>query len=424
MKASIIPLHLASPRPRRSRWLDRLAKRGVMERLARLQHGSLTLYEGDHQYHFGDTQGELKVSVSVKHPEFYSDLAFGGSIGAGEAYMRGSWQCSDLTRLVRLLLLNRGVLDGMDDSLSRLRAPLYKAFHWLNRNTRQGSRQNIQAHYDLGNDFFRLFLDESMMYSCAIYENYDSSLVQASYAKLDRICQKLQLRPDDHVLEIGTGWGGFAIHAARHYGCRVTTTTLSREQYEYARVRIEKLGLENRITLLLQDYRDLQGQYDKLVSIEMIEAIGHQYQDTYFAKCSDLLKPDGLMLLQAITIADQRYQAALRSVDFIQRYIFPGSFIPAISSMAASIARSGDMKITHLEDIGPHYARTLADWRARFLDNLEQVRELGYPESFIRMWEFYLCYCEGGFEERAIGDVQILLSKPAAHHDPVLGRLQ
>ncbi|MDR9435940.1 MAG: cyclopropane-fatty-acyl-phospholipid synthase family protein [Thiohalophilus sp.] len=424
MKASIIPLHLASPRPRRSRWLDRLAKRGVMDRLTQLQHGSLTLYEGDHQYHFGDTQAELKVSVSVKHPEFYSDLAFGGSIGAGEAYMRGSWQCSDLTRLVRLLLLNREVLDGMDDSLSRLRAPLYKAFHWLNRNTRQGSRQNIQAHYDLGNDFFRLFLDESMMYSCAIYENYDSSLAQASYAKLDRICQKLQLRPDDHVLEIGTGWGGFAIHAARHYGCRVTTTTLSREQYEYARARIEKLGLENRITLLLQDYRDLQGQYDKLVSIEMIEAIGHQYQNTYFAKCSDLLKPDGLMLLQAITIADQRYQAALRSVDFIQRYIFPGSFIPAISSMAASIARSGDMKITHLEDIGPHYARTLADWRTRFFDNLDQVKALGYPESFIRMWEFYLCYCEGGFIERAIGDVQILLSKPGARHNAVLGCLK
>lgn len=423
MKASIIPLNAESPRPRR-RWLDQLARRGVMDRLAHLQHGSLTLYDGDRQYHFGDTQTELKVSVSVKHPEFYSDLAFGGSIGAGEAYMRGSWHCSDLTRLVRLLLLNREVLDGMDDSLSRLRAPLYKAFHWLNRNTRQGSRQNIQAHYDLGNDFFRLFLDESMMYSCAIYENYDSSLAQASYAKLERICQKLRLRPDDHVLEIGTGWGGFAIHAARHYGCRVTTTTLSREQYEYARERIKKLGLENRIELLLQDYRDLQGQYDKLVSIEMIEAIGHQYQDTYFAQCSERLKPDGVMLLQAITLTDQRYRAALRSVDFIQRYIFPGSFIPAISSMASSIARSSDMKITHLEDIGPHYARTLADWRRRFFDNLEQVKQLGYPESFIRMWEFYLCYCEGGFEERAIGDVQILLSKPAARHASMLGRLE
>ncbi|MDZ7804520.1 cyclopropane-fatty-acyl-phospholipid synthase family protein [Thiohalophilus sp.] len=424
MKASIIPLNVASARPRRSRWLDRLARRGVMARLTQLQDGSLTLYEGDRQYHFGDPQATLKVSVNVKHPEFYSDLAFGGSIGAGEAYMRGSWQCSDLTRLVRLLLRNRTVLDGMDDSLSRLRAPLYRAFHWLNRNTRQGSRQNIQAHYDLGNDFFRLFLDESMMYSCAIYDHDDTSLAQASHAKLERICQKLQLRPDDHVLEIGTGWGGFAIHAARHYGCRVTTTTLSREQYEYARARIEKLGLENRIELLLQDYRDLQGQYDKLVSIEMIEAIGHQYQDTYFAKCSERLKPDGIMLLQAITLADQRYQAALRSVDFIQRYIFPGSFIPAISSMASSIARSSDMKITHLEDIGPHYARTLADWRTRFFDNLEQVKQLGYPESFIRMWEFYLCYCEGGFEERAIGDVQMLLSKPDNRRPPVLGQLQ
>jgi len=395
-----------------------------MARLAGLQYGSLTLVEGDHRMHFGQADADIRVTVTVRHPEFYSNLAFGGSIGAGESYMCGSWVCSDLTKLVRLFLLNREVLDGMDDRLSRLRAPLYRAFHWLNRNTREGSRKNIQAHYDLGNDFFRLFLDESMMYSCAIYDKYDTSLAQASFAKLDRICRKLQLRPGDHVLEIGTGWGGFAIHAATHYGCKVTTTTLSREQYEYARNKIDKLGLKDQIELLLSDYRDLQGQYDKLVSLEMIEAIGHQYQDTYFAKCSELLKPEGMMLLQAITIADQRYNAALRSVDFIQRYIFPGSFIPAVSAMAQSLARASDMKITQLEDIGPHYARTLADWRARFFDNIDQVRELGYPENFIRMWEFYLCYCEGGFEERAIGDVQMLLSKPGNRRPPVLGQLQ
>ena len=423
MKATIIPLNLSSPKPQRSRWLDRLARKGLMARLKHLQYGGLTLVEGKQRYQFGDSESDIQVTITVRHPEFYSDVAFGGSVGAGESYMRGNWSCSDLTRLVRLFLINREVLDGMDDSLSRIRAPLYQAFHWLNRNTRKGSRQNIQAHYDLGNDFFRLFLDESMMYSCAVYEDYDSSLAQASFAKLDRICQKLQLRPEDHVLEIGTGWGGFAIHAASHYGCKVTTTTLSREQYEYAREKIRKLGLEDRIELLLRDYRDLQGKYDKLVSIEMIEAIGHQYQDTYFSKCSELLKPEGMMLLQAITIADQRYNAALRSVDFIQRYIFPGSFIPAISAMAQSITRASDMKISHLEDIGQHYARTLADWRHRFFDNLERVRELGYPESFIRMWEFYLCYCEGGFEERAIGDVQILLSKPASRRSPVLGKL-
>ncbi|MGD8796857.1 MAG: cyclopropane-fatty-acyl-phospholipid synthase family protein, partial [Thiohalophilus sp.] len=422
MKATIIPLNLSSQKPQRSRWLDRLARTGLIARLNNLQHGSLTLVDGKQRFDFGDSDSSIKVTITVKHPEFYSDIAFGGSVGAGESYMRGNWSCSDLTKLVRLFLINREVLDGMDDSLSRIRAPLYRAFHWLNRNTRKGSRQNIQAHYDLGNDFFKLFLDESMMYSCAIYDDYDTSLAQASFAKLDRICRKLQLRPDDHVLEIGTGWGGFAIHAASHYGCKVTTTTLSREQYDYAREKIQKLGLEDRIELLLRDYRDLDGQYDKLVSIEMIEAIGHQYQDTYFSKCSELLKPEGMMLLQAITIADQRYNEALRSVDFIQRYIFPGSFIPAISSMAQSIARASDMKISHLEDIGPHYARTLADWRRRFFINLKQVRELGYPDSFIRMWEFYLCYCEGGFEERAIGDVQILLSKPDSRRPSVLGR--
>jgi len=422
MKASIIPLNINASQ-QQERWIDKLARRGIMTRLRDLYIGGLCLIENDRRYHFGDPDSPLQVTINVQHPDFYSDLAFGGSIGAGEAYMRGSWFCSDLTKLVRLFLLNREVLDGIDDSLSRLRAPMYKFFHWLNRNTRQGSRQNIQAHYDLGNDFFSLFLDNSMMYSSAIYDSYDTSLAQASIAKLERICRKLQLQPEDHVLEIGTGWGGFAIYAAQNYGCKVTTTTLSREQYEFARQRIQKLGLENRIELLLRDYRDLEGQYDKLVSIEMIEAIGHQYQDTYFAKCSELLYPDGMMLLQAITIADQRYKTALRSVDFIQRYIFPGSFIPSISAMAQSISCSSDMKIFHLEDIGPHYARTLADWRKRFFANLKQVKQLGYSDAFIRMWEFYLCYCEGGFEERAIGDVQMLLTKPASRRATVLGKL-
>jgi cyclopropane-fatty-acyl-phospholipid synthase len=258
-----------------------------------------------------------------------------------------------------------------------------------------------------------------MMYSCGIFHNEHASLQDASEAKLARICEKLQLSPSDHVLEIGTGWGGFALYAARHHGCRVTTTTISRQQYEYAVERVKSAGLEDRITILFDDYRELQGQYDKLVSIEMIEAVGHRYFDTYFRKCNELLKPDGMMLLQSITIADQRYPRMKKSTDFIQRYIFPGGCLPSVSVLGDAIARKTDMRIFHLEDIGPHYATTLKKWRERFFANLEQVRQLGYPERFIRMWEYYLCYCEGGFRQQSIGTVQLLLAKPRALRAPL-----
>jgi cyclopropane-fatty-acyl-phospholipid synthase len=400
-------LRAAAPR---GDWLARLGRKLVLQQLQQLHTGTLVLTEGPTQQAFG--RGLPQVELSVHHPSFYADLAFGGSIGAGEAYMAGAWSCSDLTGLIRLMVLNQDVLDRMEGGLAALAAPLRKGLHWLNRNSRSGSRRNIGAHYDLGNDFFRLMLDDTMMYSCGIFEAPRSTLREASIAKLDAICRKLDLKPDDHVLEIGTGWGGFAIHAARHYGCRVTTTTISRNQYELARERIAAAGLDDRITLLLEDYRDLTGRYDKLVSIEMIEAVGHQYFDTYFAQCGRLLKPDGQMLLQAITIADQRYESAKRSVDFIQRYIFPGCTIPSVTAMLDSITRSSDLKLIHLEDIGPHYATTLARWRDNFFAHIEQVRAMGYPESFIRMWEFYLCYCEGGFAERALGDVHMLLVKP------------
>jgi len=345
--------------------------------------------------------------------------AFGGSIGAGEAYMQGYWTTNDLTDLVRLLVLNREVLDGMETGLARLTVPAQKVLHWLNRNTQEGSRRNIAAHYDLGNDFFKLFLDETMMYSSAIFERPNMSLHEAQVARLAHICRKLDLKPTDHLLEIGTGWGGLALHAAKHFGCRITTTTISREQHALAVERIQATGLSDRITVLLSDYRDLTGQYDKLVSIEMIEAVGHQFFDTYFSKCGALLKPDGMMLLQAITIADQRYEQAKRSVDFIQRYIFPGSCIPSVAAMTDSIARASDLRLFHLEDIGPHYATTLRKWRENFFANIAAVRALGYPESFIRMWEFYLCYCEGGFTERVIGDVHMLLVKPENRRAPI-----
>jgi cyclopropane-fatty-acyl-phospholipid synthase len=402
--------------------LDGVAQRAVRQQLAALQRGSLVVSDGlvMERYGMASAQYPLNETVRVHDPRFYTEMAFGGSIGAGEAYMQGYWSTDDLTAVMRIILQNRDVLDGMETGWARLTEPVRKALHWAARNTRSGSRRNIQAHYDLGNDFFKLFLDPTMMYSSAIFEREGMSLEAASIAKLDRICRKLDLKPGDRVIEIGTGWGGFALHAAQHYGCHVTTTTISSSQHEMARERVAAAGLNDRITLLQQDYRDLTGQYDKLVSIEMIEAVGHQYYDTFFGKCSDLLKPEGIMLLQAITIADQRYESAKRSVDFIQRYIFPGSCIPSVTALCSSLTRASDVRLFHLEDIGPHYALTLRRWREAFNAHLVEVRAQGYPESFIRMWEFYLCYCEAGFMERVIGDVQMLLVKPLARPAPPL----
>lgn len=412
MSTTILPRIAPRTTPRRH-ILDGLAKRAVRGRLAGLARGQITLIDGAERLHYGeaDESCPLQAEVRIHDARFWSELAFGGSIGAGEAYMLGYWGVDDLTALVRILLQNRDVLDRMETGLARVTAPLQKSLHWLNRNTRKGSRRNIAAHYDLGNDFFSLFLDPTMMYSSAIFERPEMTLEEAQRARLDRICGKLELKPGDHLLEIGTGWGGMAIHAAQRYGCRVTTTTISREQHALARERIATAGLSDRITLLLEDYRDLRGRYDKLVSIEMIEAVGHEFYDEYFGQCGRLLADDGLMLLQAITIADQRYEAARKSADFIQRHVFPGSTIPSVTAMLGSITRSSDLRLVHLEDIGPHYATTLRRWRENFFANVEAVRGLGYPESFLRMWEFYLCYCEGGFEERAIGDVHMLLAK-------------
>mgnify|MGYP001244498817 CR=1 FL=1 len=413
--------HIEPATTSKSNFVDRLAMHAVHQRLAGLAHGEVTLVDGASHQCYGqrDALCPLSVTLHVHDPRFYSDITFGGSIGAGEAYMKGYWSVNDLTDLVRILLQNRAVLDGMESGLARLMAPLQKTLHWINRNTREGSRRNIAAHYDLGNEFFALFLDPTMMYSSAIFIHPNMTLEAAQLMRLDHICRKLNLTARDHLLEIGTGWGGMALYAARHYGCRVTTTTLSQAQHKLATERVRAARLDERITVLLKDYRDLDGRYDKLVSIEMIEAVGHDFYDTYFGKCAALLKADGLMLLQAITTVDQRYDAARRSVDFIQRYIFPGSCIPSITAMSDSITRSSDLRLTHLEDIGPHYATTLRRWRENFFRNIEAVRALGYPESFIRMWELYLCYSEGGFEERALGDVQMLLAKPNNRRVPV-----
>ena len=313
---------------------------------------------------------------------------------------------------MRLLVRNRDLLDGMETGLARLGGIAMRVWNRFRRNTRDGSRRNIAAHYDLGNALFALFLDDNMMYSSAIFADPSESLESASRRKIDRICRKLDLQPSDHVIEIGTGWGGFALHAAANYGCRVTTTTISAEQHALAAERVAAAGLQDRITVLLNDYRDLDGGYDKLVSIEMIEAIGHTYLDTYFEKCAALLKPDGLALIQAITIEDARYQQAIDSVDFIKRHVFPGSFIPCVSVMIDASARVSDLRLLNLEDIGSSYALTLNHWRKRFLSRLEDVRKLGYDERFVRMWEYYLCYCEGGFIERSIGTAQMLFARP------------
>jgi cyclopropane-fatty-acyl-phospholipid synthase len=401
------------PRAGEVRWLNAWARGLLYRQMGQLQEGEIVLTDGESR-RFGQRTADFPLSAHliIDDQAFYADVVFGGSLGAAEAYMAGFWRCTDLVALVRILVRNRHVVEGMDGGLSLLAAPLRKRIHAFNRNTRKGSRSNIEAHYDLGNDFFRLFLDESLMYSCAYFERPELSLHQASLAKLDLICRKLKLGPRDHVLEIGTGWGGFALHAASRYGCRVTTTTISRQQFELARERVQEAGLTDRITVLYEDYRDLAGTYDKLVSIEMIEAVGHQYYDAYFGKCAALLRPDGLALIQAITIADQHFRRARDEVDFIKRYIFPGSCIPSVTALLESATRASDLKLIGLEDIGPHYAFTLRRWREAFLANLEAVRRQGYSEAFIRMWEFYLAYCEGGFAERALGDVQMLLAKP------------
>ena len=393
-----------------------LAERLLRGRLSALEHGLLVLDDGRREEAFGarTARCDLQARVRVHDPRFFGEIAYGGSVGAGEAYMLGYWSADDLTAAMRILLQNRAVLDGMEEGLAALSAPLRRALHWAARNTRGGSRRNIAAHYDLGNEFFALFLDPTMMYSSAVFERPGMTLQEASAAKLERICRRLGLKPGDRVLEIGAGWGGFALHAAHRHGCHVTTTTISDEQYHLARERVDAAGLGHRIRLLREDYRDLEGRYDKLVSIEMIEAVGHEYLETFFAKCGALLKDDGLMLLQAITIADQRYDSARKSVDFIRKHIFPGSCIPSVSRLALAAARASDLRLSHLEDIGPHYATTLRLWRENLAHAWAELRALGYPAEFARKWEFYFSYCEAGFAERALGDVQALFVKPLA----------
>ena len=395
-------------------FLQNFAQSQLEKRLNKIPHGVLVVEDGGEVKSFGNKNSLTDVSakIVIHDPSAYRDIAFGGSIGGAEAYMLGKWSSPDLVDLIRLMSINIDFLNVMDDSKPLTHRLFDKAYHWFNRNTADTARKNISAHYDLSNEFFALFLDPEMMYSSAMFPRAEVGLDEAAVYKLDVICQKLDLQASDHLLEIGTGWGGMAIHAAKNYGCRVTTTTISREQYGTARQRVQDAGLEDLVTVIFEDYRDLEGSFDKLVSIEMVEAVGHEFYQQYFGGCASLLKPDGLMLIQAITIPDQRYRYARNSVDFIQRYIFPGGSLPGHEVVMSSISKHTDMQMIGMEEIGEDYAKTLAVWRQRFLSRLDEVKALGFDDVFIRMWDFYLCYCQGAFEERVIGTSQILFAKP------------
>lgn len=391
-----------------------LLRRLVLKKLSAISHGRFTIRENGTEHSFGtpDQRCHLQATVTVNDPSIYADIALGGGVSAAEGYMLGKWRTNDLTAVTRVFAANPHVLSSMNSGSARFLLPVFRFAHVLNRNSVAQSRKNIAAHYDLGNDFFQLFLDPTLSYSATIYPNEQSTLDEAAVHKLDVVCRKLNLEPTDHLLEIGTGWGGLAIHAAQQYGCTVTTTTISEQQYELAKQRIEAAGLRDRITLLKEDYRNLTGKFDKLVSIEMIEAVGHDYLNNYIKTCSDRLHSHGRALIQAIMMPDYCFDEYRRSVDFIQKYIFPGGALPSMSSITQAIRNHGDLQLHSLQDISLHYARTLSDWRKRFADNLPQIRSLGYPEEFVRMWEYYLCYCEGGFVERTITTAQLVLDKP------------
>ncbi|WP_201610223.1 SAM-dependent methyltransferase [Psychrobacter submarinus] len=410
-----------------SNGVNAVARKAIFQALKRVQFGGITVIEDYAQqtqaYSFGSQainsksssaigRHFLHVTLTIHDISVYRQLLFGGSIALADSYINGEWDTDDLTGLIRLAARNLAVLNKLENRFAGISKAFEKANHQLRSNDQSGSKSNILAHYDLGNDMYQRFLDETMMYSSAVYKNPEATLSEAQQHKLALICQRLQLTADDQVIEIGTGWGGFAIYAASHYGCHVTTTTISDAQFNEAQARIDAAGLSDKITLLKEDYRNLSGQYDKLVSIEMIEAVGYEYLPTFFAKCNDLLKPTGLMVLQAITFNDQNYQDYVDSVDFIQTHIFPGGCLLSNQELNNQFTQQTDMVIKQLHDYGFDYAHTLRDWRIAFMSQREEIKALGYDEAFIRLWEFYFCYCEGGFLERTIGVVQLTAVKP------------
>lgn len=403
-------------------WQTKLAKKTILKMLEKVEMGHLTVEDDGEVYSYGEDlkSTSLVAHIQVLDQRVYSEVLFGGTIGSGEAYMLNYWCSPNLVDVVRLMVLNQNKLRNMDSNWSWCRKKMSSIVDTFRENTKQGSRRNISAHYDLNNDFFSLFLDSSMMYSSAIYNQDTKTLEDASWLKLDHICKSLGLKECDHLLEIGTGWGGMAIHAAKYYGCKVTTTTISKEQFTLAKERVEAEGLSDRVTLLLDDYRDLEGKYDKLVSVEMIEAVGHRFFDTFFEKCSSLLKETGVMLIQAITTPDQRYEAEKDQTDFIKKYIFPGGCLPSNLYMHQSVAKMTDLQNIALYDITLSYAKTLGEWRERFWHNIDDVKAMGFDDVFIRMWDFYLCFCKGGFQERVINTAQYVFAKPMYRDLPII----
>jgi len=399
---------------KKSSFLATFFKKIILKKFKQLQFGFLQISDGDEEYHFGDDRSELKVNVQIFSPEFYVFMGSGGLLGVTESYTAGYWQSNNLVSLIRIFIQNKDVMNQLDSGWARLFKPLNNYIHRLRQNSLDGSKKNILAHYDLSNEFYQLWLDETMTYSCGVFDNKSSTLEEASVEKLDRICRKLQLTDRDSVLEIGTGWGSFAIHAAKHYGCKVTTTTISDAQYELAKERINQENLTDRITLLKDDYRKLTGRYDKIVSIEMIEAVGHEYVPVFFKTVSSLLKDDGLFVMQGITYNDQNFDVYKNSVDFIKKYIFPGSCLISVSQVTETMKTYTDLSIVHLEDITIHYATTLKIWRENFQSSIASIKALGFSSAFIKMWDFYFVYCEAGFRERHIGDYQFVFSKPRA----------
>lgn len=405
---------------------DRWARSLLFSRLALARTGVLEARDADGLHRFGreTADHDRPARIDFLDPATYRRAIAGGTIGAGESFAEGMWESPDLTAVCRFFVVNRDVMNGMDGGFWGLfKRGGEKALHFLRSNTLTGSRRNIQAHYDLGNDFFQLFLDDTWTYSSGLFEAGQENLQAAQVAKIDRLCRKLRLTPQDHLLEIGTGWGALALHAAKNYGCRVTTTTISRAQHDAARERIDQAGLAERVTLLFEDYRRLTGSYDKLVSVEMIEAVGLDNLPAYFRKVASLLKPDGAAAVQAITIRDQFYAQARRSVDFIQKHIFPGSGIPAVTAMMEAVRDASDLRLVHLEDFGPHYGRTLKAWHERLLAARPEAERRGYGLHLQRLWRYYFSYCEAGFIERQVGVSQLLFAKPENRMEPLLGGL-
>ena len=402
--------------PKKSTFLTSIFKSGLQKKFKNLETGHISVNDGDETFTFGDSNSDEKVSVDIHSQEFYVMTGSGGALGIAEAYVAGYWSSDDVVKLFQIIIRNRDILLSLEKGFAKLVKPINKMIHRGRQNTLKGSKENILAHYDLSNDFYKLWLDPSMTYSCAFFNNDSVTLEEASIEKLDRICRKLNLSEDDSVLEIGTGWGSFSIHAAKNYGCKITTTTISDAQFDYARSRIKDEGLESKITLINKDYRDLDGKYDKIVSIEMIEAVGYEYIPHYFSKLSSLLNSNGLVALQGITYNDQNFEVYKDSVDFIKKYIFPGSCLISIAQIIDVIKKDTDLAMVDMEDITKHYAVTLNRWRKNFMDVIPKVKEMGYSQAFINMWEFYFLYCEAGFSERNIGDVQMIFAKSGSRN--------